>query len=421
MKITELKLTNVRGFKNAELKFTPGMNLLVGLNGKGKTTVLNVLCKLLAPVLSRVNGIRVDSSPMTSADIREGIDALDVSLECEVPGYYPISATCHLPREAFVGNQTGDVRHTGTETKERRIVVASVMTGSDSEQIEKETQLAVFFSTKRTLPTEARTRTRKSGGEKMAALSDALSSRELRLADIADWMKSQEVLGKEDPRRLRHLEAMCKAASRFLPDCKNLRAETKPSPNLFVDKKIHGRTSKLSVRCLSDGERSMLVLVLVIAQKLSQARPDLDDPIRKSEAVILIDELDLHLHPKWQRFVVERLTKTFPKCQFIATTHSPQIVAALEPEKVIVLTDKEPIKPDRTLGMDSNWILRFVMEDEERPADAAKAIRAVEKLIKNLSFTKARKEIAEWKKKGLDLPDWSVLAARMARMEVLAK
>jgi len=420
MKITRLTLTNVRAFKYAELKFTSGMNLLVGLNGMGKTTVLNVLCNMLAPVLSQVNDMRGDSSPLTVDDIRDGMDALDVTLECEVPGYQ-VTTTYHKPREAFVANQTGKVRGAVTETKEQRTVVMDAMKDNDPSQIEKETQLAIFFSTKRTVPTEARTKSGKSGGEKMAALSDSLSSRELRLADIAQWMENQLQLGKEEPTRLRHLEALRRAAGQLLPGCKNLRPETNPRPNLYVDKKVHGKTCKLSVRQLSDGERSMLVLVLVIAQKLSQARADLDDPIRKSEAVILVDELDLHLHPKWQRTVVERLTKIFPKCQFIATTHSPQIIAAVEPEQVIVINEEEPIRPDRTLGMDSNWILRFVLEDDERPAHAAKAIRSVEALIKKLSFPKARKEIAKWKKEGLDLPDWSVLEARMARMEVLAK
>jgi len=420
MKITQLTLTNVRAFKHAELKFTPGMNLLVGLNGLGKTTVLNVLCNMLAPVLSHVNDMRGDSAPLGMDDIRQNTEALDVSLVCEVPGFQ-ITSIYHKPRASFVAHETGKVRGAITDTRERRTIVPTALHGGDPAHIEVETQLAVFFSTKRTIPTEARTSTRKSGGEKLAALADSLSSRELRLADIADWMKTQEVLGKEQPRRLRHLEAMRKAASRFLPDCKNLRAETDPKPNLLVDKKVHGKVCTFSVRQLSDGERSMLILALVIAQKLSQARPDLDDPVQKSEAVILIDELDLHLHPRWQRIIVERLTKTFPKCQFIATTHSPQIVAAVEPEQVLLLSNNGVIPVDRTLGMDSNWILRHLMETDDRPAGTAKAVKSVEALISKSSFAKARKLIVTHRKKWPDIPDWAILATRMARMEVLAK
>jgi predicted ATP-binding protein involved in virulence len=88
----------------------------------------------------------------------------------------------------------------------------------------------------------------------------------------------------------------------------------------------------LDARQLSDGERGLLALVLDLAKRLSQANPGLSDPVKLGEAVVLIDELDLHLHPKWQRTIVERLTKVFPRCQFIATT-LPQIVAAVEPSK----------------------------------------------------------------------------------------
>jgi predicted ATP-binding protein involved in virulence len=190
---------------------------------------------------------------------------------------------------------------------------------------------------------------------------------------------------------------------------------------LLVDKKVHGKKSTLDVRQLSDGERSTLALVLDLAQRLSQACPDLTDPIKKGEAVVLIDELDLHLHPQWQRTIVDRLTRTFPRCQFIATTHSPQIVAAVEPEQVMLLTEKGIIRPNRTLGMDSNWILRHLMETDERPAATAKAIENVEALISKGDYSKARKQIATYRKTWSDLPDWAILETRMLRMEALAK
>ena len=76
----------------------------------------------------------------------------------------------------------------------------------------------------------------------------------------------------------------------------------------------------LQIPQLSDGERGMLALVLDLAKRLSQANPSLADPLSESQAVVLIDELDLHLHPKWQRHVARKLMATFPGCQFIATS-----------------------------------------------------------------------------------------------------
>lgn len=416
MKIQNLTVTNVRAFKHAQFEFAPGMNLLVGLNGLGKTTVLDVLRIMLSQVLPHVNEIRGDSLNFDLDDIRFSADALSAELKCEVPGAV-ISYTAHKPRAQYIPKEGGNVRDTVTETPKRNTLVARMKNGREIYKLETEKQLAVFFSTQRSLASDAQPSKRKSGGDIEAALAEALSSRELRLAEFAYWMEAQRQLGVEQPTRLKHLTTLQRAAKKFLPECKNLRAETNPRPRLLIDK---GKCT-LDVRQLSEGERGLLALVLDLAKRLSQLNGSVADPLAGGEAVVLIDELDLHLHPKWQRTIVERLIATFPKCQFIATTHSPQIVTAVEPEQVLLLTTNGVVRPDRTLGMDSNWILRHLMEDEERPADSAKAIREVETLIRKGLFSKARKQIAVYRKQKFDLPEWAVLETRMARMEVLGK
>ena len=133
---------------------------------------------------------------------------------------------------------------------------------------------------------------------------------------------------------------------------------------------------------------------------------------------MLIDELDLHLHPKWQRSVVENLTRTFPNCQFIVTTHSPQIISAVEPEQVQLLKDGKVIRPDRTLGMDTNWILRNLMETDDRPEKPAEAIRVVEALIQDGDYDAARAQMVVYREQGYDLPEWAMYEARIARLEL---
>jgi len=416
MKIQKLTLTNVRAFKQAEFEFRPGMNLLVGLNGLGKTTVLDALRIMLSQVLPHANKIRGDSLNFDSDDIRVSADALSAELKCEVPGA-DITYTAHKPRAHYIPKQGGNVRDTVTETPKRNTLVAYNKNGQEIYRLETEKQLAVFFSTRRALASDAQPSKRKSGGDFETALAEALSSRELRLTELAFWMEAQRQLGKEQPSRLKHLASIQRAAKQFLPECKNLRSEITPRPRLLVEKE----KLTLDVRQLSDGERGILALVLDLAKRLSQLNSAVADPVAKGEAVVLIDELDLHLHPQWQRTIVGRLTETFPKCQFIATTHSPQIVAAVEPEQVLLVTKDGITRPDRSLGMDTNWILRHLMEDEERPATSGRAIREVEALIRKGDFRKARKQIAIYRKRRLDLPEWSVLEARMARMEVLAK
>ena len=177
----------------------------------------------------------------------------------------------------------------------------------------------------------------------------------------------------------------------------------------------------VSVRQMSDGERGTLVLVLDLTRRLVQANPEMSDPVAEAEAVVLIDEIDLHLHPKWQRQIVHKLTMTFPRCQFIATTHSPQVLASVGPDQVHLLTPAGIARPDRSLGMDSNWLLRHLMEADDRPENATAAIQSVERLIGKGTFEEARAAISAAKKDGLDIPEWSVLEARMARLELLYK
>ena len=160
-------------------------------------------------------------------------------------------------------------------------------------------------------------------------------------------MRVQEALAKEQSVATRYLRVLRAAVSRFLPNYENLRPAEENTARLLIDQ---GGTA-LDIGQLSDGERGVLALVLDLARRLSQANPTLDDPLSNGHAVVLIDEIDLHLHPKWQRQIVHTLTAIFPRCQFIATTHSPQVVASVEPDQVHLLTPAEIIRPDRSLGM----------------------------------------------------------------------
>jgi len=177
----------------------------------------------------------------------------------------------------------------------------------------------------------------------------------------------------------------------------------------------------LNINQLSDGERGILALILDLVQRLLQANPDLEDPLQDGKALVLIDELDLHLHPRWQRMVVQKLTDIFPNCQFIATTHSPQIIGEVAPENVIILDkDKQPYIPDQSLGMDSNWILRFLMETPERDINTQKTLEDIESLIAQRNFPEATEKINSLRELG-QFPELVRLQTRIDRISRLGK
>ena len=117
---------------------------------------------------------------------------------------------------------------------------------------------------------------------------------------------------------------------------------------------------------LSDGERAIIDIVANIAHQLSKANPKSNAPLL-GEGVVLIDDIDAHLHPKWQRRIIAALHSTFPNLQFIVTTHSPQVISTVLSSNVFLLENGEVFSVEATKGRDSNDILDTVMNDNDSP------------------------------------------------------
>ena len=107
-------------------------------------------------------------------------------------------------------------------------------------------------------------------------------------------------------------------------------------------------------------------MVLDLTRRLAQANPNMTDPAANAEAIVMIDEIDLHLHPQWQRKIVQNLTAAFPKCQFIATTHSPQVIGEVEHERIQIISNGQVYSPTHSFGVDSSRVLEEIMESGPR-------------------------------------------------------
>ncbi|WP_019519320.1 AAA family ATPase [Faucicola boevrei] len=173
----------------------------------------------------------------------------------------------------------------------------------------------------------------------------------------------------------RLLNEVREAIERFT-DFKNIRIERQGTPKMVVEKD----GEKLDVNQLSQGEKSLLALVGDIARRLAILNPSLDNPLQ-GEGVVLIDEVDLHLHPKWQQNLIDKLTKTFPNVQFILTTHSPHIVSDNPDVLVYALDDGQLHKFGNVYGEDVNTLLndvfdvsRFTPEIDKKFNDIRRAI-----------------------------------------------
>lgn len=376
MKIMRLGVARLRAFEQAQFEFDPAFTLLVGINGAGKTTILETLRISFSRLLPKFTASKSRPDTFGADDIQVGASALTVDLDLTVNGEAQ-HLLIHKQREQSVPHKDGVVREQTLATPDRETISPDFGKSARAFKTAKTQPVAVYFATRRSLVSDEQPKSGKASGGQAAAFADALVARPLRLAELATWMHAQEALSQELPRAGLHLAAMRAAARRFLPDCEGLRAEMEGGPRLLIEKQ--GRT--LDVRQLSDGERSMLALVLDLARRLSQASPGLDYPVRDGAGVVLIDEIDLHLHPQWQRRVVGNLEETFPNCQFIATTHSPQVIGEVPHDKIRMIKDGKVYSPARSFGIDSSRVLEEVMDTKSRNAGVEETIGRIAKLI----------------------------------------
>lgn len=179
-------------------------------------------------------------------------------------------------------------------------------------------------------------------------------------------------------------------AIELFTDFKNIHIERQDTPKMFVEKD----GEKLDVNQLSQGEKSLLALVGDIARRLAILNPSLDNPLH-GEGVVLIDEIDLHLHPKWQQNLIDKLTKTFPNVQFILTTHSPHIVSD-NPDVLVYILDNGELRQYRnSYGEDANTLLNGVFGVSERTPEIAEKFHKVGDYISNNELDKAKELIDE--------------------------
>lgn len=124
----------------------------------------------------------------------------------------------------------------------------------------------------------------------------------------------------------------------------------------------------LPLNRMSDGYKCTISLITDIAYRMAQLNPQLREKVLDTPGVVVIDEIDLHLHPEWQKRILGDLTNIFPNIQFIVSTHASSIISSVKSENLIVLENNSASSPvGEVYGKDSNTIHSGVMGSSERP------------------------------------------------------
>ena len=204
-------------------------------------------------------------------------------------------------------------------------------------------------------------------------------------ADLWEQLASLKLSARD-----RQLTAVRSAISHFMPDFANLRVRRKPRLHMSIDK--NGET--LDVAQLSQGEKSLMALVGDIARRLAMMNPELENPLH-GDGIVLIDEVDMHLHPKWQRCLIKQFTSTFPNCQFVLTTHSPLVISDSKDVLAYLLDDGELKQLPSLFGQDANSVLLDVMDTDIRNTEINTALNDLLDAIQDANFERARTLLAE--------------------------
>lgn len=171
-----------------------------------------------------------------------------------------------------------------------------------------------------------------------------------------------------------------------------------------------------SASSLSDGYRAALLMFADIARRMAQLNPHLLDRALETPGIVLIDEVDLHLHPLWQARILRDLQNTFPNVQFVVTTHSPTVISSIQRKNVRVLGEEGATMPDANVyGRDVSSIMRTIMKAPARPDPIGSLLSECSNLMDEGLYGEAEQKIHELESLiGYDDPSLSEMRAELA-------
>lgn len=471
MKLKTLNLANFRGYDQLTLQLDPELTVIAGVNGVGKSSLLNAITHFASELLPKVTANREKSIGLNETDIKVGKDSLNISAEFATDDAQFFVDTVRnqnaTPEEAMqIAKEVRQLRSNIRETKKGSIeeealqdkirILENSLEGMDNtsvrtslidqsflESIPKDSPdrdtlveektgqlveamqkashqpLVVYYSTSRLLSRLPPVMGKTKKIDIATAYVRSLEQQEVSLNEFANWYRVQQ----ENPERSQTLfEQINQAVGTFLDHVSNIELhETKP-PKFSVEKK----GARFFLEQLSDGERGLLALVFDLARRLCIANPTSDAPLTEGKAIVLIDEIELHLHPKWQRMVVRKLREVFQACQFIITTHSPQVIGQVKPDKLRLLAHDEDERVvlksvGQAYGMDSSWVLENIMGVPARDYETEQRLSTIYDAIDDDDLIEARNLANALKKDIGDFPDLQEAIALLDRFELLSQ
>ena len=387
MRVSSIDIDGFRGIPELRLEFPEQINVLVGVNGAGKSAVLDCTAIMLSRLIGRIRS--TTGRLFSESDINNQVPTTRNEISIQLHG--------RAVSWGVTKSRKSHRRHRLSRLDELQRHVAMIRLELDEDE-STALPLAVYYPVNRAvldIPLRIR---KKHRFDRLSAYDQALSGSPSSFRLFFEWFREREDLENEyrrDKPRYRdsQLQAVRTAIERFLPGFRNLRVRRSPL-RMVVDKD----GEELVVNQLSDGEKCTLAMVGDLARRMAVANPNMTDPL-KSAAIALIDEADLHLHPSWQRRLASAFAGTFPNCQFLLSTHAPAILSHLKSENIWVLERNrkgiEATRPASSYGQKIDRVLEDIMDVPARPDEVRDKISLLFLAIEQKELKKARRLLGD--------------------------
>lgn len=423
MRLDQLHIQNFRCYEEATFNFQPGFNLVVGVNGSGKTSLLQAVA---VSFFEFGKLVRAEQPCLQTKDIRFVIDSVNGRTRLERIDPVRIAAKGNIFKATeWKLAHAGDTEPYLVDSE----VESQIQLIKTSINLAMNVDLPVlaFYRANRhwksaNVSAEFAAQQRVSRFDGYNNWFDAVTD----LKDFEGWLigrtleRMQDLLDtKTAPVEFDDELAWVNQAIQFaVPDAQGLRYDIRLQ-SLLIN--LSGNNT-LPFYELSDGQRGMIALFADIARRMCILNPHLGKNVLKdTSGIVVIDELDIHLHPAWQRSIVQALKAAFPNVQFIAASHSPQIIGSLRPEEVMLLDRGDSSHPRVTYGLDSSRVLEEVMGVSEREPEIEMLLSELFSTIEDNDLQKAKTQLQALRTKAPGLPEFLRAEALLKRKEMIGR
>lgn len=352
MRINRLHIKNFRCYENVEMDFHSKFNVLVGINGTGKTSILEALRIAIGSLFLGVDKYKdkISSPGISQDDVRLSMMEQQYPVVIEASGIVDEIENREITWERSLETKGGGTRF--SNAKSMKDISIRLQESIRKNDVETNIPLIAYYSTDR-FKKEKKDLGVEADGSRLRGYYNALDP----LTNIKFFLNLYytETLSSLQYGKESQILASVNEAVRKCVDCENLLFDIKKQELLLIQGPNH---EGMPFHLLSDGVRTMLAMVMEIAFRCFLLNPHLGkNAAKNTSGIVLIDEIDLHLHPEWQKRVINDLQNAFPNLQFIVTTHAPLVIGSLKNGKIFSIKDNQTYDFPLQTGKDANYIL----------------------------------------------------------------